>query len=136
MEITTCEQYVLSELEAKDREIDELEEKLRKALAERDDMRLRAEELERKLGEEPGTLEACVVKTGRRKLFDDCTWTNATNAVDVSGGIVPFRVWCEDAMRGYGLPSDVSNGEFIEFFEPEFEEEYEKAVSRCRRSEE
>lgn len=131
MEITTCEQYVLASLEAKDREIDELEDRLVNAIAERDDMQRRVSELERKLDEEPGTLEACVVKAGRRKIFDDCTWTNITKVVDGSGEFVPFNVWCEDAVRDYGRPSGVSVSDFVEFFKPEFEDEYERAVSMC-----
>ena len=124
MEITTCEQYVLSELDAKQREVEDLGEELAIAIAERDAMKAKAEKLERELGREPGTLEAAVIKVGRKNLFYNCTYAAVTSVEYSNGEKIPFRVWCEDAMRNYGMPKGVSVSEFIEFFEPEFREEY------------
>lgn len=128
MEIKTCEQYVLAELEAKMRDVESLKKKLEDAIAERDAMKAKADDLERKLGEEPGTLEAAVIKTGRKSLFDSCTWATITQAKGTTGETIPFRVWCEDCMKDYGRPKGVSVAEFVEYFEPEFREEYEKKM--------
>lgn len=128
MEIKTCEQYVLAELEAKRREAESLEKKLEDAIAERDAMKAKADALERKLGEKPNTMEAAVIKTGRQNLFHDCTYATVTDVKNSHGEVIPFRVWCEEAMRDYGRPKGVSVSEFIEFFEPEFRKEYEEKI--------
>lgn len=128
MEIKTCEQYVLAELEAKRRESESLEKKLEDAIAERDAMKAKADALERKLGEKPNTMEAAVIKTGRQNLFHDCTYATVTDVKNRDGEVIPFRVWCEKAMRDYGRPKGVSVSEFIEFFEPEFRKEYEEKM--------
>lgn len=128
MEIKTCEQYVLAELEAKRREAESLEKKLADTIAERDAMKAKADALERKLGEEPNTMEAAVIKTGRQNLFHDCTYATVTDIKNRDGEVIPFRVWCEEAMRDYGRPKGVSVSEFIEFFEPEFRKEYEEKM--------
>lgn len=128
MEIRTCEQFVLAVLENKSREVESLEKKLSQAIAERDAMKSKADELERKLGEEPNTMEAAVIKTGRQNLFHDCTYATVTDVKNRDGEVIPFRVWCEEAMRDYGRPKGVSVSEFIKFFEPEFREAYEEKM--------
>lgn len=127
-DVNTCEQYVLAELNAKSLEVERLEQQLEEAKAERDAMADKAKELERKLGEEPGTLEAAVIKAGRASLFDSCTWATITEAKGTTGEPIPFRVWCEDCMKDYGRPKGVSVAEFVEYFEPEFRKEYEKKM--------
>lgn len=131
MEIKTCEQYVLSELEAKSREVESLEEQLHQAVKERDNMKLRAEELERKLNAEPGTLEAHVTKEGRERVFDNCTYANVTDVFDDDGKPYQFRLWCEECMRDYGRPKGVSADEFIRFFEPEFRAIYDRKLKEA-----
>lgn len=125
MEIRTCEQFVLAVLKNKSREIERLEKKLASAIAERDAMKTKADDLERELGREPGTIEAAVIKVGRQNLFHDCTYATVTDVKNRDGETIPFRVWCEEAMRDYGRPKGVSVSEFIEFFEPEFREAYD-----------
>lgn len=131
MEIKTCEQYVLSELEAKSREVESLEEQLNQAVKERDNMKLRADELERKLNAEPGKLEAHVIKEGRERVFDSCTYANVTDAFDDDGKPQQFRIWCEDSVKDYGRPKGVSVDEFIRFFEPEFRAIYDSKLKEA-----
>lgn len=128
MEIRTCEQFVLAVLDNKSREVERLEKKLSQAIAERDAIKAKADELERKLGEEPGTLEAAVIKAGRKSLFNSCTWATITEVKGTTGEPIPFRVWCEDCMRDCGRPKGVSVAEFVEYFEPEFRKEYEQKM--------
>lgn len=131
MEIKTCEQYVLSELEAKSREVESLEEQLRQAVIERNNAKLRAEELERKLNAEPGALEANVIKEGRERVFDRCTYATVTDAFGDDGKPYQFRVWCEECMKDYGRPKGVSADEFIRFFEPEFRAIYDRKLKEA-----
>lgn len=121
MEIRTCEQYVLAELEAAQDENARLAQ-------ENERLQAQCEILERQLGAEPSRLEAYVTAYGRKKLFKDLTYSSES-VRDSSGETVPFRVWCEESMRDYGRPKWLSTAEFIEFFEPEFRKEYDEKLA-------
>lgn len=128
MEIKNCEQYVLAELEAARKESKRLEGELARAIMERDNMKLRAEELWSRLNAEPGTLEKAVIKEGRDRLFGGATYADSTPATDADGNPYAFRIWCEECMSGYGRPKGVSVDEFIRYFEPEFRKAYDKQL--------
>lgn len=125
MEYENCEQYVLGELE---------EAHARNELLKNDNDRLDAqcklleERLEALQNAKPSRIEAYVTAYGRKELFGDLTWAKGTSVVGDDGNQMPFRVWCEECLRDYGRPGWMSAAEFIEFFEPEFRQEYERHV--------
>lgn len=89
MEIKTCEQYVLDQLEQARAERDWLRGKLEQAQDE-------AEELRGKLMErgerDASKVEQAIRKEGRRKLYRD--GTGYRTSVDDGGKLIPFSDWC------------------------------------------
>lgn len=125
MEVTTCEQYVLAELEEARAENERLMNEKDRLQAQ---CQLLEESLEALQSSKPSRIEKYVMEQGRKAVFDDCTWAKSTPVEDVQGDTMPFRVWCEKAMRDYGRPKWLSTGEFIDFFETEFKDAYEHQV--------
>ena len=126
MEYENCEQYVLCELE---------DAQARNELLKNDNDRLDArvklleERLEAIQNAKPSRIDAYVTACGRKQMFKDCTYATITDVKGADGQQMPFRVWCEECVRDYGRPEWLSGSEFIEFFEPEFRQEYEDAIA-------
>lgn len=106
MEIKTCEQYVLDQLE--------------QARAERDWLR--------------GELEQAIRKEGRRKLYRD--GTGYSTSVDDGGKLIPFSDWCIEHVGYSSLRCGMTKSEFIAYFEPEFREEYDELVNEWKAGQE
>lgn len=121
MDVTTCEQYVLAELEAAQAANERLAQ-------ENERLEAKVELMEANLNAEPTRLERWVTESGRRALFDRCT-SYAPNVTDSNGERVPFDVFCEDYIRDYNLPKWLSKAEFARCFEPEFRKAYEDAIA-------
>lgn len=121
MEMTTCEQYVLAELEAAQAANERL-------VQENERLQAQVELMEANLNAEPTLLERWVTENGRKALFDYCT-SYAPNVTDSDGERVPFDVFCEDYIRDYNLPKWLSRAEFVRHFEPEFRKAYEDAIA-------
>lgn len=125
MEYENCEQYVLGELE---------EAQARNELLKSDNDRLDAqcrllkERLEALQSAKPSRIEAYVTAYGRKKLFADLTFAKSTPVRGADGRQMKYRVWCEECVRDYQRPDWMSAAEFIEYFEPEFRQEYERHV--------
>lgn len=121
MEMTTCEQYVLAELEAAQASNERLS---------RENERLQAqvELMEASLNAEPTRLERWVTEKGRKLLFDQCTGY-APEVTDGDGERVSFDVFCEGFTRDYNLPKWLSKAEFARYFEPELRKVYEDAIA-------
>ena len=121
MEITTCEQYVLAELE--------------NALAENDRLRGEVERLSAQVSllEEqrgPTAIERAVMEKGRERIFDNCTMSLDSVKTDENGNPVPFKDWCIDKTYKSWLPDGIGAATFCEFFEPEFSKAYDEALER------
>lgn len=122
MDVTTCEQYVLAELEA--------------ALAANERLAQENERLQAQLqileaNARPSRTEAYVIEAGRRSVFDSLTYAGVTDAIGEDGQPIPFDAWCEDSMRDYARPKWLSTAEFVRFFEPEFRRAYEKRLEEA-----
>lgn len=89
MEIKTCEQYVLDQLEQARAERDWLRGKLEQAQDE-------AEELRGKLMErgerDASKVEQAIRKEGRAKIYRD--GTGYRTSVSSGGSLIPFEDWC------------------------------------------
>lgn len=125
MELTTCEQYVLAELEAAQARVESLTDENASLQAR---LLLAEERVNALQNAKPSRIEAYVTECGRKQLFKDCTYATSTDVKGSDGQLMPFRVWCEECMRDYGRPEWLSVSEFIEFFEPEFRQAYERRV--------
>lgn len=124
MEIKTCEQYVLDQLE--------------QARAERDWLRGELEQLRGKLMErgerDASKVEQAIRKEGRRKLYRD--GTGYSTSVDDGGKLIPFSDWCIEHVGYSSLRCGMTKSEFIAYFEPEFREEYDELVNEWKAGQE
>lgn len=129
MEIKTCEQYVLDQLEQARAERDWLREKLEQAQDE-------AEELRGKLMErgehDASKVEQAIRKEGRRKLYRD--GSGYRTSVEDGGKLIPFSDWCIEHVGYSSLRCGMTKSEFIAYFEPEFREEYDELATSGRRA--
>lgn len=131
MEIKTCEQYVLDQLEQARAERDWLREKLEQAQDE-------AEELRGKLMErgehDASKVEQAIRKEGRRKLYRD--GSGYRTSVEDGGKLIPFSDWCIEHVGYSSLRCGMTKNEFIAYFEPEFREEYDELVNEWKAGQE
>lgn len=106
MEIKTCEQYVLDQLE--------------QAREERDWLR--------------GKLEQAIRKEGRARLYRD--GTSYRTSVDDGGKLMPFEDWCIEHVGYSSQRCGMTKNEFIAYFEPEFRTEYEELAEEWKAEQE
>ena len=119
MEITTCEEYVLMELQ---------EAQIEAANLRNENERLEAQIEILQRNAEPSRLERYVVEKGRETLFSEATGYSP-QVRDDEGERIPFDVFCEEFTRDYQLPKWLSKAEFARAFEPEFRKVYENAIA-------
>lgn len=112
MEIKTCEQYVLAELEAARREIETLKAKVA--------------ELEAK---ENLTLDAYCIDHGKRKLADGVVRTWLCSVVQ-DGEIVPYDQWARSVVRGDDVPPITTKRELTAYLKPYLRSIYDEEVSK------
>lgn len=131
MEIKTCEQYVLDQLEQARAERDWLRDKLEQAQNE-------AEELRGKLMErgerDASKVEQVIRKEGRAKLYRD--GTGYRTSVSSGGSLIPFEDWCMEHVGYLSQRCGMTKAEFIAYFEPEFRAEYEQLAEEWKAEQE
>lgn len=131
MEIKTCEQYVLDQLEQVQAERDWLRSKLEQAQDEADE--LRGKLMER--GERDASkVEQVIRKEGRAKIYRD--GTGYRTSVSSGGSLIPFEDWCIEHMRCLSQRCGMTKTEFIAYFEPEFRAEYEELAEEWKAEQE
>lgn len=131
MEIKTCEQYVLDQLEQTRAECDWLRGKLEQAQDE-------AEELRGKLMErgerDASKVEQVIRKEGRAKIYRD--GTGYRTSVSSGGSLIPFEDWCMEHVGYLSQRCGMTKAEFIAYFEPEFRAEYEELAEEWKAEQE
>ena len=127
MEIMNCEQYVLGELEKAKATIDKLEQ-------ENDRLQAQCELLESQLNA-TDRHEDEVRRLGRKMIAQKGAYTT-TSVQEDDGEVKPFEKWCFDAVTRYTIPDGWKRREFIDYFEPELREFYNKRVKELEEAEE
>lgn len=131
MEIKTCEQYVLDQLEQARAERDWLRGELEQ---EQDE----AEELRGKLMErgerDASKVEQVIRKEGRAKIYRD--GTGYRTSVSSGGSLIPFEDWCMEHVGYLSQRCGMTKAEFIAYFEPEFRAEYEELAEEWKAEQE
>lgn len=131
MDIKTCEQYVLDQLEQAQAERDWLRGKLEQAQDE-------AEELRGKLMErgerDASKVEQVIRKEGRAKIYRD--GTGYRTSVSSGGSLIPFEDWCMEHVGYLSQRCGMTKAEFIAYFEPEFRAEYEELAEEWKAEQE
>lgn len=126
MEIMNCEQYVLGELEEAQAAINKLEQ-------ENDRLQAQIEILEGHLNaKDPREDE--VRRLGRTEIVKKAAYTTTT--ADAGGEAKSFEEWCFDAVYKSCVPNGWKRKEFIDYFEPELREFYNKRVKELEEAEE
>lgn len=127
MEIKTCEQYVLDQLQQVREERDWLRGRLEQAQDE-------AEELRGKLMErgerDASKVEQVIRKEGRAKIYRD--GTGYRTSVSSGGSLIPFEDWCMEHVGYLSQRCGMTKAEFIAYFEPEFRAEYDELAEEWK----
>lgn len=122
MEIKTCEQCVLDQLEQAREERDWLRGKLEQAQDEAEELR------------DASKVEQAIRKEGRAKLYRD--GTSYRTSVDDGGKLMPFEDWCIEHVGYSSQRCGMTKNEFIAYFEPEFRTEYEELAEEWKAEQE
>lgn len=128
MEIKTCEQYVLDQLEQAREERDWLRGKLEQVQDEADE--LRGKLMER----DASKVEQAIRKEGRAKLYRD--GIDYRTSVSSGGELVPFEDWCIEHVGCLSPRYGMTKTEFIAYFEPEFRAEYDELAEEWKAEQE
>lgn len=120
MEFNTCEEYVLAELESAQDAALTLSEEVERLETENQLLRERLE-----AGPDP--IEKAIVDAGRERLLECCA--NLYGSVKDGDDIIPFKDWCIDCVYSFRIPKGVSKLQFVDAFEPEFLEAYNKRLA-------
>lgn len=131
MEIKTCEQYVLDQLEQARAERDWLRGKLEQAQDEAEELRGKLKARDER---ETSKVEQAVRNEGRAKLYRD--GTGYRTSVSSGGSLIPFEDWCMEHVGYLSQRCGMTKAEFIAYFEPEFRAEYEELAEEWKAEQE
>lgn len=131
MEIKTCEQYVLDQLEQAQAERDWLRGKLEQAQDEADELRGKLMERSER---DASKVEQVIRKEGRAKIYRD--GTGYRTSVSSGGSLIPFEDWCMDHVGYLSQRCGMTKAEFIAYFEPEFRAEYDELAEEWKAGQE
>lgn len=131
MEIKTCEQYVLDQLEQAREERDWLRGELEQAQDEADELRGKLMERD---GRYASKVEQAIRKTGRSMLYRD--GTGYRTSVSSGGKLMPFEDWCMEHVGYSSQRYGMTKNEFIAYFEPEFRAEYDELAEEWKAEQE
>lgn len=131
MEIKTCEQYVLDQLEQARAERDWLRGELEQAQDEAEELRGKLKARDER---ETSKVEQAVRNEGRAKLYRD--GTGYRTSVSSGGSLIPFEDWCMEHVGYLSQRCGMTKAEFIAYFEPEFRAEYEELAEEWKAEQE
>ena len=121
MEIKTCEQYVLSELDALRKENESLKEQLRE---ERENHKAPVVE---HVDTAIKSLNATCLAAGRKKVVSDSIYEWNCPVIR-DGKKVPFDEWCKSVVQKDKIPDIIGRAGFIREMAPELKEVYEEML--------
>lgn len=132
MEITNCEQYVLSELDYEQRRNERLAAENNKLAKQLDAMTKRANGYSRIINRPKTPIEALADKVMREEMLTRFTYAEVTDVKSAfSGRLLDFDKWCHDAMRLKALPDDISEETLIRFMRDDLKAIYDEQVAKC-----
>jgi len=127
MEITNCEQYVLSELDYEQRRNERLAAENNKLAKQLDAMTKRANGYSRIINRPKTPIEALADKVMREEMLTRFTYAEVTDVKSAfSGRLLDFDEWCHDAMRYVALADDVGEEEFTRFMHRDLKKIYDE----------
>lgn len=134
MEITSCEQYVLAELDYEQRRNERLQAENNRLAKRLDAMTKRAQSYYETIHREKTPIEALADETMRKAMMERFTYADVTSA-KTSFPLTEtktFEQWCLEAVSRYGVPKTVSQEQIIEFLEDDLRAVYDKKVKEAQ----
>lgn len=136
MEITNCEQYVLSELDYEQRRNERLAAENNKLAKQLDAMTKRANGYSRIINRPKTPIEALADKVMREEMLTRFTYAEVTGVQDLyTGKLLDFDEWCHQAVRLKTLPDGISEEELIGFMSEDLRTLYDYEVHKCTKQE-
>lgn len=135
MEIKTCEQYVLAELDYEQRRNGRLEAENNRLAKRLDAMTKRAKSYKETIDRPKTPIEALADKVMREEMLVRFSYANVTGVRNsLTGQVLGFDEWCREAMRLKRVPSDISDEEIIEFMRADLKAVYDEKAAALSES--
>ena len=130
MEMKTCEQYVLAELDYEQRRNGRLEAENNKLAKQLDAMAKRAKSYKETIDRPKTPIEALADKVMREEMLVRFSYADVTGVRNaLTGQVLGFDEWCREAMRLRRVPSDISDEEIIEFMRADLKGIYDEKAA-------
>lgn len=135
MEIKTCEQYVLAELDYEQRRNGRLEAENNKLAKQLDAMTKRAKSYKETIDRPKTPIEALADEAMRERMLTRFFYAGVTGVRNaLTGQVLGFDEWCHEAMRLRSAADDISDEEIIEFMRDDLKAIYDEKVSALGKS--
>lgn len=132
MEVITCEQYVLAELDCERRRNERLVAENSRLAKQLDAMTKRANGYRRIINRDKTPIEALADRVMREEMLTSFSYAEITDVKSAfSGKLLGFDEWCHDAMRYVALADGVGEEEFIRFMRRDLKKIYDEKVTKC-----
>lgn len=132
MEIRTCEQYVLAELDYEQRRNERLVAENNKLAKQLDAMTKRAKSYKETIDRPKTPIEALADEVMREEMLTRFSYADATDVKSLyNGKLLDFDEWCHQAVRLKQLPYDISEETLIRFMRDDLKAIYDKEVAEC-----
>lgn len=132
MEVITCEQYVLAELDCERRRNERLVAENSRLAKQLDAMTKRANGYRRIINRDKTPIEALADRVMREEMLTRFSYAEITDVKSAfSGKLLGFDEWCHDAMRYMALADGVGEEEFIRFMRRDLKKIYDEKVTKC-----
>lgn len=132
MEINSCEQYVLAELDYEQRRNERLVAENGKLAKQLDAMTKRARSYKETIDRPKTPIEALADEVMREEMLIRFSYADVTDVMDLrSGKPIGFDEWCHDAARVVALPDGIGEEELTRFMRQDLKKIYDEKVARC-----
>lgn len=132
MEVNTCEQYVLAELERERCRNERLVAENDKLSKQLDAMTKRANGYRQIIDRPKAPIEALADEVMREEMLVRFSYDHVTDVKDLrSGKLLGFDKWCHEVARLILLPDDISEEELIRFMRRDLRKVYDEKVAEC-----
>lgn len=132
MEVITCEQYVLAELDCERRRNERLVAENSRLAKQLDAMTKRENGYRRIINRDKTPIEALADRVMREEMLTRFSYAEITDVKSAfSGKLLGFDEWCHDAMRYVALADGVGEEEFIRFMRRDLKKIYDEKVTKC-----
>ena len=130
MEIKTCEQYVLAELDYEQRRNGRLQAENNRLAKRLDAMTKRAKSYKETIDRPKTPIEALADEAMRERMLDRFFYADITDVRDsLTGQTLGFEEWCREAVKPWRASDDIGDEEIIEFMRDDLKAIYDEKVA-------